>query len=86
MKKAIWKFPFAASIDMPVGALILTAQVQRGQIMLWALVNTGDFGVESRKFVIFGTGHPVTEWNPKYIATIQLEGGDFIGHIFERMQ
>lgn len=83
--KTIYKYPVAPgyfSHLMPKGAEILTMQLQRDQVQMWALVNIDKPFIE-RKFLFVGTGHNIVENNLKYISTIQLDGGDLIFHLFE---
>lgn len=70
-------------LDLPIGAEILTVQVQRNEPQIWALVNP-DCQTERRYFRLAGTGHAIGDrMLLKYIGTFQLHGGDFIGHLFE---
>lgn len=72
------------SIPMPVNAKILTAQVQFERIVIWARVDVGQDSIETRKFAVFGTGFRIDDFAIKsYIGTIQLDGGQFVGHVFE---
>lgn len=69
------------TVSMPAGADILTAQVQHGQVCLWARVDPLA-AITQRKIRVAGTGHPVaSEW--AYIATVQLAGGGLVFHVFE---
>lgn len=85
MSKAIWKYPLAVEsrqvISMPVGAQILSVQVQGGTPCLWALVEIGapprDRGIQ-----VFGTGHPADDAGV-FIGTFQLSGGMLVFHVFE---
>lgn len=67
---------------MPIGAELLTVQMQGNQPCLWALVNP-DCGPEKRAISIFGTGHRVNESTGKYLGTFQVSGGALIFHAFE---
>ncbi len=67
---------------MPIDAEILTVQIQYGAPFIWAKVNPEN-GKEKRTFRIAGTGHGLEENNLIYIGTFQLEGGKFMGHLFE---
>lgn len=84
----IFKYPVLVTdsfrVSMPSESELLTVQVQRGEPVLWALVNEHCPGVRSRHFTVRGTGHrfPPDE-STRYIGTFQLEGGDFVGHLFE---
>jgi hypothetical protein len=85
--KVIWEFPFEnmgmLGIDMPVGAEILTVQVQDGVPCIWAMVDPGQ-EKENRIIVVHGTGHPVQQAEEKkYIGTYQEWNGSLIWHVFE---
>lgn len=77
MSHSIWKFPLATEVVMPVGAKVLTVQVQHDVPCIWAVVDPSA-DRETRRFAVVGTGHPVDRKGP-YIATFQLEGV----HVFE---
>lgn len=65
---------------MPEGARMLTVQLQRGEIMLWALVNES-VNEEVRYVNIYGTGNPITSTcMGQYVGTVQQ--GCFVWHIF----
>ena len=84
---SIWKFQFKVddrvTIDMPAGAKILHVELQNGVPCLWALVDTSA-EPEPRKFLIFGTGHPISgaiAVTAAHVATFQQ--GPFVWHMFE---
>jgi len=89
----IFKYPIKVigyqNIEMPLGASILTVDVQTMPPLdistpcLWANVEPGN-NLESREIFIYGTGHDISD-NKKlsYIGTFQLNGGQFVGHVFE---
>lgn len=86
--RTVWKFRLAIaapqSILMPMGAEILTAQMQSDELYLWAILTTSPDS-ELRVFEVFGTGqsiHQGTGVSRKYIATVQ--DGPYVWHIFER--
>ena len=91
---AVWKFPISIfnqdfHIRMPVGATILSVQVQRGVPCLWALVqnvDTSHYLTNNRFFIALGTGTSYRH-NPygelKFIGTFQLFNGDDVYHLFE---
>lgn len=85
-RKTIWKFPLSRASDisevpMPIGAQVLTVQLQHGNPCIWALVDpTAE--VEIRRFRMAGTGHSLDETG-RHIGTIQMAGGDLIFHFFE---
>jgi len=74
---------------MPREAEILSVQVDQknATTYIWALVDTEKVMYE-RYFEVIGTGHPIYEdmgVERKFIGTIQLNQGSFIGHVFERL-
>lgn len=69
-------------VDMPEGAHILTVQEQYGAITLWAVVDP-DAPTVRRRFVIVGTGEAMPDGTAWYIATVQLDGGSLVCHVFE---
>lgn len=87
MKEIIWKFELKVLSDqiilMPKGAKVLCVQVQNDFICLWAICDAEALK-EKRKFSIFGTGHRLEGSDKKYIGTIQLDNGSFVGHVFEQ--
>jgi hypothetical protein len=85
--KAVYKYDLSiddyVTIKLPRGAKVLTAQVQHGDIKLWAFVNTEE-ELEDRLFRIVGTGHPLQNARfLNYIATVQLMAGPLVFHVFE---
>lgn len=84
--KTIWKYPLptagAPSLYMPAGAQILSLQVQGGVPCLWALVDPSRTQ-ETRFFHIVGTGHELADNPGIYVGTFQVEGGEFVFHLFE---
>lgn len=97
MKKQIWKFNTVpngrfegeVSIRMPKGAEILTTQTDKkdNTPCIWALVDPYA-EIEERLFEMYGTGHDIhydMGVERKYIGTYQYQKGEFIGHIFERI-
>lgn len=89
--KTIWKFPIEITdvqpVCMPEGAEILSAQVQGGQLCLWALVNPENQMTE-RVIEVFGTGNPIHSGmgtDRKFIATAQMRDMPPVWHVFERL-
>lgn len=85
----IWKYPIEITdeqtIKMPMGARILTVQMQGPQCCIWALVDPSKPMAE-RHIRTHGTGHEIplgiTTW--AYIGTIQSHGGALIFHVFAK--
>lgn len=91
MNNTIWKFELETkdnqTIQIPKDAEILTAQIQKGKLCLWVLVNP-ELEKEDRNFEVFGTGHKmplVQNIIRNYISTYQLQGGNLVFHLFERV-
>lgn len=92
--KSIWKFPIEAvltdtfEIDMPIGAEILTVQMQRDVPCFWAIVDPS-VNRMTRRFRMVGTGHKFDfgadryDTAPLYIGTIQMADGALVWHFFE---
>ena len=70
-------------ITLPIGAKILSFQLQGVQPTIWILLNIEEDRLVDRKFVIKSTGQPIMENidNLIYIATTQQ--GMFVWHLFE---
>jgi hypothetical protein len=84
----IWKYtliPNRAIIEMPMGAKILTVQVQRNVPRIWAMVNPEETQREKRIFQVYGTGHKMKSVPGIYIGTFQIDEGRFIYHVFEEV-
>jgi hypothetical protein len=85
--KTIYKYPFSIDdsviITMPVGAEILTVQVQHRVPCIWALVDPEAPKVD-RYFRVAGTGHSLPENPGKYVGTFQQLEGNLIFHVFDR--
>ena len=83
--KTIFKFPLVVcdeiTLNMPIGAEILTVQLQERVPCIWARVDPTRCS-ETRVFRIHGTGNPIPSWDKEiYIGTWQQEM--FVWHLFE---
>ena len=73
----IWKWSLditdAQTLTMPIGAKVLTAQIQwRSGLQLWALIDDAICQQkEARTFAVYGTGNPIPDDPGEYIATVQ---------------
>ncbi|TDH35699.1 hypothetical protein E2A64_10185 [Pseudohoeflea suaedae] len=86
MRAVIYKYPFKiddwVDVRMPVGAEILSLQVQDGVPTIWAKVAPHQQEA-TRRFVVLATGETfVDALIGYYIGTIQLDG--FVWHIFDQ--
>lgn len=67
-------------IAMPIGSVLLCAQIQKNALVLWAQVETS-IEKEDVKIEVFGTGNPMPDGNRIYLSTVQAPMG-FVWHIF----
>jgi hypothetical protein len=86
--KKIYKYSLALTdtqfVELPLGAEILTVQMQGDRLCLWAMVNTLPEAIKkNRRIEIIGTGNPVPTGDLKYISTFQMMDGGLIFHVFE---
>ncbi len=74
----------AFTIDMPIGSVILTVQEQNNLPYIWVMGDSSN-PTETRQFVVKLTGlsFDILSNNETYIGTFQLDGGLFVGHLFE---
>ena len=86
--KTIYKYTLepigGLTIQMPIGAKILTVQGQNDRICIWAEVNS-DSPTEEVIFEVFGTGHDIRTdmWRGReYIGTVQLCDGTLVLHVY----
>lgn len=84
----IYKYGFPISdlvhIPMPLGAKVLTVQMQDDGPQIWALVDS-DAPKVIRSFRVYGTGHPLGHHGP-YVGTWQMNRGisaPLVFHLFE---
>ena len=82
--KTIYKYPLIVGgeniIGMPSGAKVLDVQSQRGELVLWAIVDLQN-PFEARHFDVIGTGFSLPDEADQYIASVQL--GPLVWHVFE---
>lgn len=82
--KTIWKFTLEpnCTLEMPIGAEILTVQKQNGRPQIWALVDPYADN-EEREFEAYGTGQDLPDSPGAYVGASQLNGGALVFHVFE---
>lgn len=88
--KVIHKYVLAdmreQAVDMPIGAEILTMQLQCGIPHIWALVNRDEKKFEKRLINIVMTGEDILYPNPmnrKYLGTFMKYNDKIVAHVFE---
>jgi hypothetical protein len=86
--KTIYKYPLVSpainAIELPVGAQVLTVQMQGSNPQIWALVDLDEKAVELRKFYIYGTGDQMPDNPGQYIGTFQMKDLGLVWHLFEQ--
>ena len=83
----IWKWQidltdYPITLEMPADAQILDVQMQNGKCCMWALCDHRR-ETQSRALAIYGTGAPIPDKPGKYVATFQMNDGEFVFHVFE---
>ena len=82
--KKIFKYEIVDSkqitIELPMGAIVVDACIQQGNVKLWIEVPQDDRIKEKRTFKIFGTG---VEIPTEAIHRSTLFDGVFVWHIYE---
>lgn len=86
MGAQIWKWRLKVvgdqEIETPDGWEPLCVDAQNGVPCIWAKVFPSAPQVK-RKIYVVGTGHPMLNFPLRYLGSFQLQGGAFVGHIFE---
>ena len=72
-------------VRMPQGAEVLSVQCQYDKPCVWAMVDT-EQPMQAHRFVVRGTGHPLTGAEGTFLATVQMRGGGLVFHVFEERQ
>jgi len=84
----IWKYPLviddSQTLDLPVGARVLSVQFQREILWCWALVDP-HASIRPRVICMYGTGHPVPVVHGRFIGTVQQFNGNLVWHVFEEV-
>lgn len=88
--KSIYKYTLLTTdetiLDLPLNSEILSVKEQLGDICIWVKVDLGESTLESRKFVIYGTGHKIDKDNLKFIDTVLLFNSGLVLHVFEHFE
>ncbi len=87
--KSIFKYVLGAdvlfdgkTVDMPETAVLLSIQRQNGTIALWGEVDTSpDVKIVPRSYIGCLTGYEPPA-GKAYLATVQLDNGSFVVHIY----
>lgn len=85
--KTIYKYTLIFAdeqeVQIPEGAEFLNLQLQRGNVVMWFLVDPENEKV-TKKVATYGTGHPLRSeiHLSKYLGSYQLCDGDLVFHVF----
>ena len=83
---SVWKYEFGVDarrrFDMPKSAKIVSVHEQNGRVCLWALVDP-KASLETRYFILCGTGQKIDIGPVTYLGTAHLMGGNLVLHVFE---
>lgn len=69
-------------MNLPLGATILTVQVQYGVPCIWFLCEP-EAPVARRCIAFYGTCHDIPPNPGKYIGTVQFNDGGLVLHVFD---
>lgn len=74
---------------LPIGSHILTAQVIKDKLWVYAAVepDSARYKMETKVIRVYGTGHDMEDnLMLNYIGTVQQYDGDLVWHIFEELE
>ena len=80
----IFKYPISVQenlIELPVGAEILTIQLQNGEPYIWVKLDDEELDIEEHSFIVVGTGWNLGEIG-NYLGTYQTNG--LVWHVFHQ--
>jgi hypothetical protein len=87
--KSVWKCTLQAQtkqvITLPLNSRILSAKEQYEEIVLYALVDPREKGIEDIEVIVLGTGHEIADETIKdyiFIDTIKMSAGHLMFHVF----
>ena len=86
MTKKVFKYliqitTHETTIEMPIGAKIISVGCQNDELFLWAHVDT-EKATEKRKIAVYGTGHEVTH-EGVFIGTVLMFDGSLVLHVMD---
>lgn len=89
--KRVYKYPIRIEdrqvVGLPKGAEILSMQIQKGNLCLYALVDASVVEIEFVPICIYGTGHNIENAdNLKFIGSAKMHEGELVLHVFEELK
>lgn len=83
--KTIRKYPLAVAdqqtIEVPARTVFISAQMQRGRLCVWAIVDTSRANELVDLFIV-GTGHPMPEVSKTLLFVGTVQEDDLVWHVF----
>jgi hypothetical protein len=87
--KTIYKYEIGfprSVILLPAACTILSCQIQRGTIFVWAEVNPDEPDVEV-EFECFGTGHSLPPDHHEYLTYLNtVQDGPLVWHVYIKLR
>lgn len=85
----IFKYPLIITdeqiLELPLFSQILSVKFQRGELFLWAKVNTDSQSVKTKIF-IYGTGNPIrSKSKMKFVDTVMHFEDSLVWHVFKEI-
>lgn len=67
-------------LELPQGAWILSASVEIGRIVIWAMINEMRVKTDTIQFLVISTGQTINLSPQRYLSTVRVQNLDM--HIF----
>lgn len=90
--KSVYKYTLTPNfegmeiIKLPFGTKIIHADIQYGDVRIWALVDKNEKTIETRIFRTYGTGQNIDEkLKLKHIGSTIMNDGTLVWHVFEEL-
>jgi ArsR family metal-binding transcriptional regulator len=84
--KKIFKYQLSNSskqnLSMTAKAEIISVQVQKGKIVMWAIIDTEESFAHLHTIYVIGTGYEMPNVNLQFLNTIQFEELGLVFHVF----
>jgi hypothetical protein len=84
--KTIYKYVIEVEdeqeLNLPLGAMILSAAFQGKTLCMWVLVDKDEDYSKKQTVYIYGTGHNIVEENSRFINTVFMDY--LVFHVFVR--
>ena len=85
--KTVYKYKLGdagGTVLMPYGANIVHVGYQHNDVLtIWAEVDTEEIRYIDRSFAVYGTGWPITAERAVMLATLLVNNGEYVWHVYE---